>query len=26
MSNQKSPIAYVRTDMLDQQPAPRGEV
>jgi general L-amino acid transport system permease protein len=26
MRNQKSPIAYVRTDMLDQQPAPRGEV
>lgn len=26
MSNQKSTIAYVRTDMLDQQPAPRSEV
>lgn len=26
MGNQKSTIAYVRTDMLDQQPAPRSEV
>ena len=26
MSNQNSSIGFVRTEMLDQQPAPRGEV